>query len=158
MRSVTILLTVALTVSTTMPAQSQGDPLSKADFVLGELQEGLDSTIVRARLGKPDSVVVDSNPFDVGAKLVQWRYRHVTVDFFSTNMVVGLSTRDPVYPTHRGLRVGDPVERLKELYGEPSGSYEDSLDYDDPNERLHVVRITVRNGRVAEIYLGSILD
>ena|SRR2546430_4655843 len=133
-------------------------PLAQPDFALAGIAEETDSAQVQRRLGKPDSVLVDQHPFDVGAKLVTWRYKRLTVDFFSSDRVVGLSTTDPGVRTPRGLRVGDSVVRLKQLYGEPTGSYEDAWDYDDRAEHLHVMRITVRDGHVAAIYLGYLLD
>ena len=140
------------------PALGQALPLTKTDFALGGVAEGTDSATVRRRLGKPDSVLSESNSFDDPSKLITWLYRRLTIDFFSSTKVVGLSTTDSSVRTPRGLRVGDSVTRLKQLYGEPAGSYEDTWDYEDSAQRLHVMRVTVRNGRVAQIYLGYILD
>ena len=133
-------------------------PLAQADFTLGGLTEDTDSAAVRARLGKPDSVFVEGHPFDVDAKLVSWVYPRLTVFFFSMDHVVGIRTRDFRVATQRGLRVGDSVARLRRLYGEPTSSYHDDLDYADSGEHLHVMRVTVRQGHVAEIYVGWILD
>src|SRR2546426_2607601 len=121
-------------------------PLAQADFTLGGLTEDTDSAAVRARFGKPDSVFVESHPFDVDAKLVSWVYHRFTVLFFSMNHVVGIRTRDSRVATQRGLRVGDSVTRLRQLYGEPTFSYHDELDYADSGEHLHVMRVTVRQG------------
>jgi len=139
-------------------ALAQAPALRQADFALGGITQGMDSAAVRRSLGRPDSIVVDDNPFDTGAKLVTWRYRHMTVEFFSTDQVVGVSTTDRAVASPRGLRVGDSVTRLKQLYGEPTGSYENVMDYEDPHGALHVLRVTIHNERVVEIYLGSILD
>ncbi len=137
---------------------SQAPPLSRADFALGGVAEGMDSATVRRRLGKPDSVFAEDNPLDSPSKLITWNYHGLTVDYFSTDHVVGLTTRDSGAVTPRGLRVGQSVARLKQLYGEPSGSYEDVWDYEDPAQRLHVMRVTVLLGRVTMIYLGYIVD
>jgi hypothetical protein len=149
-----------LSVSLLVPARglTQVPPLSKADFALGGVAEGMDSATVRRRLGKPDSIFAEDNSFDSPSKLITWDYGRVTVDFFSTDHVVGLTTTDSGAATPRGLRVGQSVARLKHLYGEPSGSYEDVWDYEDPAQRLHVMRVTIRQGRVTMIYLGYILD
>jgi len=156
MKSAQLLLSFLLLV----PARglTQARPLSKADFALGGVAEGMDSATVRRRLGKPDSIFAEDNALDSPSKLITWDYRRLTVDFFSTDHVVGLTTRDSGTVTPRGLRIGQSVARLKQLYGEPSGSYEDVWDYEDPAQRLHVLRVTVREGRVAMIYLGYILD
>ena len=133
-------------------------PLAQDDFTLGGLAEDTDSAAVRARFGKPDSVFVDNHPFDVDAKLVSWVYPRFTVFFFSMDHVVGIRTRDSRVATQRGLRVGDSVARLRRLYGEPTSSYHDDIEYEDPGEHLHIMRVTVREGHVAEIYVGWILD
>src|SRR5260370_41496628 len=109
-------------------AVGQARPLTKPDFALGGVAEGPDSATVRRRLGRPDSIVAEKNSFDDPSKLITWRYRRLTVDFFSSSHVVGLSTTDSTVTTPRGLRVGDSVTRLKQLYGEPAGSYEDAWD------------------------------
>ncbi len=133
-------------------------PLAQADFTLGGLTEDTDSAAVRARFGKPDSIFVESHPFDISAKLVSWVYPRFTVFFFSIDHVVGIRTRDSRVATQRGLRVGDSVARLRHLYGEPTSFFQDDLDYADSGEHLHVMRVTVRQGHVAEIYVGWILD
>ena len=143
------------------PLESFGQtpqPLTQADFTLGDLTENVDSAAVRARFGRPDSIFVEHHPFDVDAKLVTWVYPRLTLSFFSTDHVVGISTRNPHVSTRRGLRVGDSIARLRQLYGEPTASYQDDLDYADSGEHLNVIRVTVRQGHVAEIYVGWILD
>ncbi len=152
-----LVVAVPLCLAATLVGQV-APPLTQRDFVLGGLEENMDSAVVRHRLGKPDSILVDESPFDVGAKLVTWRYRRVTVDFFASDRVVGLSTTDPSIPTPRGLRVGDSIARMKQLYGEPTGSYADASDYEDPHQHLHLIRVTVHDGHVAAIYLGYLLD
>jgi hypothetical protein len=39
-------------------------------------------------------------------------------------------------------------------------SWREELDwiYEDPRERLHVIRVTVRDGRVQGIYIGTLWD
>src|SRR5258705_3088499 len=156
MRITQLFLSVLLLVPAR--ARTQAPPLSRADFALGGVAEGMDSATVRRRLGKPDSIFAEDNSLDSPSKLITWDYRRLTVDFFSTDHVVGLTTRDSGAVTPRGLRVGQSVARLKQLYGEPSGSYEDVWDYEDPAQRLHVMRITVLQGHVTMSYLGRILD
>jgi len=72
--------------------------------------------------------------------------------------VVGITLTDRTRSTRRGLRVGDSVANLQRLYGEPSGKYEDSWDYQDASNDLHVIRLTVRGDHITAIYLGAILD
>ena len=135
-------------------------PLAGTDFRLGPVPEGTDSLVVRRRLGRPDSVgAADAAP-DATDKLVIWHYPHFRLYFtrLSIHGVIGVEATDSTYATGRGLRVGDSETRLKRLYGEPVGTHENIWDYDDPSARLHVLRLTIRNGRILAIYVGWILD
>jgi len=153
-----LLLASAFVLHAPLHLLGQAPPLSTVDFALGGVSENTDSAAVRRGLGKPDSVLVGASPFDVGAKLVTWRYPRLTVEFFSTDHVVGLSTTDSTVATPRGLRVGDSVTRLKQLYGETTDSCERDCDYEDPAQHLHVMSVRIRNGRVSQLYLGYLLD
>jgi hypothetical protein len=148
-----------LTLLTPAPVAGQTiPPLTKADFVLGGLTRGMDSALVRQRLGNPDSISIDPHPFDVGAQLVAWHYPGLTVEFFATDHIVGTSTRASSTATRRGLHVGDSIPRLKQLYGEPTDSVANDYDYEDSDDSHLVMRITTRRGRIVEIYLGAIID
>lgn len=65
-----------------------------------------DSNLVRRRLGAPDSVAKEA-----------WYYRDLTVYYLEGARVEQILLRTPRYATIRGLRVGDPVTKAKELYG-----------------------------------------
>jgi hypothetical protein len=56
------------------------------------------------------------------------------------------------------LAVGDSVERVIALYGQPSEIMDADWVYEDPRERLHVISVTIREGRVARIFVGSLWD
>ena len=132
-------------------------PLGERDFAVGELHEGLDTAAVRRLLGAPDSVKVEDNPYDPGGKPRTWRYRDVTIEL-ADETVYGIALDGPGVATARGLRVGDPADRVRALYGAVAADGDD-WEYTDPaNPGMHVVRVTVKGGRVAAIYVGSILD
>jgi hypothetical protein len=130
------------------------------DFRLGPVPEGTDSLIVRHRIGRPDSISTEAAAPDVSAKLHVWHYHHFRLYFTEQSIhgVMAVETTDATYATNRGLRVGDSASRLKKLYGKPVGTYENTWDYDDPTTHLHVLRFTIRNGRVKAIYVGWIID
>ncbi len=130
---------------------AQGAPplFGPADLSLGGIFAETDSGAVRHRFGTPDSILVEDD------RLLTWVYPRFSVLFFSTDHVVGVGTRDSSITTPRGLRVGDSVARLRQLYGEPREVYERVWEYRDPNPReQRVLRITLRQGRVGEIYVG----
>jgi hypothetical protein len=132
-------------------------PLSKADFSLAGVNVGADSSAVRRGLGQPDSVRFDPNPFSPKAKSVVWVYRRYTILFYTTEHVAGVRIRDASVATRRGLRLGDSVARLKELYGEPTGAYQESVEYQDPKQKFEVLRVVLKDGRVEDIYIGALL-
>jgi hypothetical protein len=122
---------------------------------LGGIFAEADSAVVRHRFGKPDSIVVEDDPSHPGTTLMTWVYPRFAILFFSTDHVVGVGTRDSSITTPRGLRVGDSVARLRQLYGEPREVYEGVWEYRDPNPReQRVLHITLRQGRVGDIYVG----
>jgi hypothetical protein len=133
-------------------------PLDSVDFAIGHVCPGLDSVVVGAMLGHPDSVSLSNHPYYTGAKLVRWHYRDLVVHFFATGTIVGITLTTPSPATSRGLHVGDSIARVRALYGEPSSVYLDQWDYVDSTHNRRVVRITLRGGLVSAIYLGWLRD
>lgn len=134
-------------------------PLSAADFTISGAADQTDSARVRELLGSPDSVRTEDNPFNPGDTLVTWHYPGMSVAI-GDGKVYGFALTGPGAETPRGLRVGDTAERVRELYGAPGGTYENSWDYPDPADGsgLHVIRVEVENGRVTHIWVGWLLD
>jgi len=156
MRSLCLILLLifsACGTSTRPPAE-----LSTEDFRVGNLFEGKDSLFVRSEFGQPDSLRVTENSLDSGTYLVFWHYPGLTVDFAASGTIHGLTLRSPQYDTYRGLRVGESVERVIELYGQPSHTYMDEWEYVDPNNELHVIRVMTRENAVREIFVGWLYD
>jgi hypothetical protein len=137
-----------------------GVPVSKLtpeDFVIAGVSEGMDAAAVRKTVGKPQSIRTSKNPFDPASKLMDWHYDSLSVAFVD-GTVNATTLTAPNRATKRGLRVGDSAEKLRGLYGEPDGKYQADWEYVDPKEETHVLRITVKNGRVTRILAGRILD
>jgi hypothetical protein len=132
-------------------------PLDSTDFVLAGLTEGGDSTSVLARLGRPDSVTVDKNPYDTGGHLPTWHYRGLDVDFIEA-AIQGFEITGPQIRTARAIGVGDTEERLITAYGEPNSRLDDLWSYDDPRHDLHTIAFTIRTGRIVKIFIGTVLD
>ena len=142
----------------TAGASGQVAPITERDYFLPDLAENLDSSEVRRWFGAPDSVLIKPHPFDASAKRASWFYRHFSVLFTSAGRIDGKWLRDSTLATRRGLRVGDSADRVRALYGEPTGIYQGTWEYQSKDENLHAVRLEIRDGRVAAIYLGWLLD
>ncbi|HEX9084057.1 MAG TPA: hypothetical protein VF836_04910, partial [Gemmatimonadaceae bacterium] len=131
--------------------------IDSTDFVVDGLSQDSDSAAVVARLGRPDSVSVEDNPYDTGMKLPTWHYRALEVNFITTT-VQSFEIIGPEVPTARGVRVGDTVERLRAAYGEPDSHDDDDWSYADSKQELHEIAFTIRNGRIAKVFIGTVLD
>ena len=70
----------------------------------------------------------------------------------------GLTLLDSTRATHRGLRVGDRTARVRELYGPSSVLPDGTLEYGWAPVYQRVIRITLQNGRIAQIFVGFLLD
>ena len=134
-------------------AQRNARPIVEADAMMFVLSLGMDTAEVRLRLGAPDSARTweGSGPKNRS----NWRYGGVSLLFDLNGLREGAALIDSSVATPRGLRVGQPIERLLELYGnptveEPTGGwrYESST-----NSRL-VMRVLMEHDRITWIYIG----
>lgn len=66
--------------------------------------------------------------------------------------VYSVNVNSPNYPTPRGLKVGDSVSRLKELYGEPDNK-SDSTHWGYNYDGYELFSIVLKNNKVAEIQI-----
>ena len=135
------------------PASAQL-PLIPEDFVVAGVRDGLDSASVRRRLGAPDSVSLAGDPGAPGHNIVHWHYRAFSVAL--TARVIGTNIAVRGVSTHRGLRVGDSLERVRLLYGPPGEQGGTDWWYRDPTDStgLRVILIDTMGQRVASIYVG----
>jgi hypothetical protein len=135
-------------------------PIGPADFTVAGVSDVMDSAAVRRAKGAPDSVWVEQT--DDGSQLTRWRYTGMLVTFGSDSTVSSVEILGREVITPRGLRVGDPVSRVRALYGVPRDSIGGAWEYDDDSlgrwSSTHVMRIAIRAERVASMYVGWIAD
>jgi len=152
-------LALALAYSAAVEAQHQGaTPLQPDDFTMAGLAEGMPSAGVRALLGAPQSVAGSGDLRDKESKLVSWRYKDLTVLLGSRDEVRGAWLSGASLATKRGLPVGDSRERVGQLYGTPAAGDDKMVEYADPNERSHVIRVVFKRERIETIFVGWVLD
>lgn len=156
------LVALALCFCAATDVSAQARRLEPADFVVAGIPENYpdldvetDTARIRQAWGRP--IAIHLNETKPGDTLTTWEYDGVMVTFGYISRL-GITLTSPRIATQRGLRVGDCEQRVRALYGLPS--WREDLDwiYEDPRERLNVIRVTVRNGRVKEIYIGSLWD
>ena len=156
------LVVVALCSYAGADAFAQARPLTSADFVVAGIPDdypyldiAVDTACIRKILGAPRAV--GYHEMQPGDTLTTWQYQDLTVTFGSISRL-GITLTSPRIATHRGLRVGDPERRLRSLYGPPAWQQDSEWIYEDPRERLHVIQVTVEDGVVREIFVGSLWD
>lgn len=143
-------------------AVPQARPLQPADFNVANIPDNFpdvdietDTSRIRRILGPPHAIRrFEFQPVDT---LTTWEYDGLSVTFGSIGRS-DITLTSPRIATHRGLRVGDTEMRARMLYGTPSESSDDQWTYEDPREHLHAIIVTVREGRVVQIFVGSIWD
>jgi len=148
-----LLIGVLVSAPCAEPASAQA-PLGPEDFVVARVRDGLDSASVRRRLGTPDSVSFVGDPGTPGHDIAHWHYRGFSVAL--TARVIGTNIVMRGVSTHRGLRVGDSLARVQQLYGPPGEQDGTDWWYCDPADptRLHVMLIDTMGQRVTSIYVG----
>jgi hypothetical protein len=142
----------------TAPTVPPGGTLVAADFVVAGMTEQQDSAAMVRLLGKPDSVTHAANPFDPGSSVATAHYPALLVTLVD-GQVLGFTLTGPAIPTARGLRVGDAQARVQTLYG-VGWHNENDVEYADADEPsgLHVIRAMLAQGKVTQIYVGTVLD
>lgn len=96
------------------PDQSvpQGSDLSPDDFKLAGFRPFDQRTDVEKALGRPEKVETTNN----GWLLETLYYNDVNMTFYLGG-AVSITATSPKYPSARGIRVGDPVEKVFQAYG-----------------------------------------
>ncbi len=153
-----VVAAVLLLVAKVTTAGSETPPLSRMDFVVAGLVEGMNSSAAERVMGRPDSVKAIDDFRDPGAKLISWVYRDLVVMLGSSDRLRGVLITGRRVPTARGLRVGDRRERVAELYGVPIHQDARVAEYADPDQQLHGITVLFRGAVVTEIFIGWAID
>ncbi len=166
----TVLL--AACIASAIPSHAQGiRPLEPKDFVVAGISENMNSSAVRKILGKPITARSWANPVDYTDQFVEWSFEGITVVFNSSYEVYAITITTTRFTTQRGLKVGDPVVRIRQLYGEATTVDESEADsegplappkvrwnYRDPTSKTRLLSVVVQSARVYTISLGGALD
>ena len=111
------LLLVAICAFTFRMCGTDPQPLQLHDLTIPGLASDADTARVRAVFGEPQQVR-DSTIEGEGIPLLVWVYSDVVFDFASGGEVFRTRFVGPSLATRRGLRVGDSVDRVRDLYGQ----------------------------------------
>lgn len=137
-------------------------PLRAPDFVVGGISDRVDSAQVRRLLGAPDSITTADHPYDASGKLIDWWYPQFRILYNGGEKVGAVWVLGSRAPTHRGLRVGDPRNRVRALYGTPASvdTASNAWVYHDADHasEMHLMKVFFRGDRVVSIFMGWVLD
>jgi hypothetical protein len=157
MRRFVALLAATLVFSVNVMAEGLNQ-LGEEDFTVAGISIGTDSAFAQRTLGKPHDVSSYVYTNDTSAKYSIWKYAGLLVHVGEDRTIFGITVQTAKFPTSRGLKVGDSIEKLVKLYGKPSGTYQSDWDYELPSNDLEVMRVTVGNNKITGIYIGSLSD
>ena len=157
----TLLLVPALLILPSASARAQA-PIDERDLAVAGLSPGSDSNSVIARLGRPDSVTAEQDPIDADGSIHHWHYPGLVVTCYSPNEVSAFVLLTPARSTSRGLRVGESVAKVRRLYGSPTETEHDTASelwtFEQPSKPLYVVAVTIRAGKVEQVFVGTVRD
>jgi hypothetical protein len=144
------------------PARAQApDTLADADLSVAGISYGSDSSEVLRVLGPP---IGGNTQSDSLRSLGIWRYDGLLVSFKGSSKVSVIRILSPRYATHRGLRVGDVVSRVNELYGRPCRDRRPCYGvgacyrYCRTLGSKRGVAMQIKGDRVDVIYIGLVID
>jgi len=129
-------------------------------LVVAGLGPATDSTQAVRALGAPRSTRAYRLYNDGELPVVDWEFHDLTLTFRSGSLFMARITGRSV-PTRRGLRIGDPAERVVELYAWPRQSHSDATRWlfarstAPSNWQGMVVRLG--GGVVKEIIVGTVI-
>lgn len=153
---------LAIGLMAVVGAVSPPAALTEADLGIGGMKWIPDTGDARRVLGPPSTIKsylarID----DEDLHLTDWVYPGLRLIFSQNGKLRWARVTDRTWPTHRGLRVGDPVASITALYGPPlnvsANEYVYNLPGDDGPSRLGLFAAFER-GRVTAMGIGLIVE
>lgn len=132
--------------------------LSGEDLVLRTLTHNAGPKQLRAELGKP-LAVSDEPPYhdettDKDLPLRIWTYDGLTIHLLD-GRIAQISSTSPKWRTSKGLRVGDGLSRVLELYGKPDDLRDGALVYCwEPDSSFCPLRVSISSANT----VGTIVN
>ena len=159
MRSLLLTALLALAVLGVLRAQGP-DTLTAGDLMVAGVPDGADSGVIRRLLGRPDSITHFDHPDDDGIRATLWYYRAGVVTLGNHGERYLITIRTEAWRTKRGVSVGDPEARVRQVYGSPMYEEARHLLYACSNgvSETRGIDFTLENGRVVKIEVGNVIS
>jgi hypothetical protein len=138
------------------PMTASSPPLEPEDFVMAGLPPDADSAEIRLSFGEPDSIVIADNPYDAFTPIESWHYADFIIRYEGNALPSSFLLTGAGETTLRGVRVGDPGERVLRMYGAPTYRQDPVWSYVDPidDEAAQVLEFLVEDDTVTRIHIG----
>jgi hypothetical protein len=125
------------TASQTMPPEQR--PLTEIDLTINGVRADTSEAKVLKGFGKPRRIKKGGWDDCVGGYDRDLYYDGLSIDLLSDEKgrnfaVVGLDLTSDKWTVDPGLRVGDPISKVRELYGEPNSDDKERLYYVSKND------------------------
>lgn len=151
-----------------LPPTDAPEPLNASDFVLAKIRLQMTRDEVLRTLGAPLDKIVDEDPSlhnpDYTCYYETWSYPQLKIIFLTsaanddpmpeTGLVFAIEATSPKYATPRGIKVGDPKDKLFKEYGKPIVS-EGFYSYEDD---MSTLSFTIEDGMINCITVYLLLD
>ena len=111
--------------------------LTEVDLSVGGMKWVPDTADARRTLGPPSSVKAYVTRIDdEDLHLTDWFYPGLRLIFSQNGKLRWARVTGHGWPTHRGLRVGDSVDRVVALYGAPRNRSDNEYSYQLPGDSV----------------------
>ena len=158
-----LFMTILTDCSLNEKSTNDEDPktvLTQDDFIPVGSSPIVDTTTVLGTIGRPDSIaVIDSSDRFAYTGYSTWFYTDHHLYFDSNKTLIGIKIIQPEVASYRGLRVGDAINRVRELYGRSNQDYDlpyQSLIYRSDNSNSMGIFIQLDDRVVSSIYIGRL--
>lgn len=117
----------------------------RLDMTYDEMKKAMKSKLVKEESDEYEGLVAKTLFFEDDTQI-----------YVVDNSVYSINVTSADYPTPRGLKVGDTVKRLTELYGEPPNK-EDENHWGYTYDGYELFTIVIKNGKITEIQIDVAL-
>lgn len=142
-------------LSTVQTAQTSSE-LGLDDLKLAGIKVYDPEDRVRCVLGKPEKT--ETIKIEVADKECnKLYYQGLIVELLKGTGVARITTQSAKYPTVRGLKVGDTIEKVYELYGQPKSNDNNEIYYSFGKDDFDVFMVRLNDGKVnlVSVYLTN---
>lgn len=145
---------VAMSTRTTKESYGKGiddkNAITLDDLQLGKIKLDMSyEELLKAMQLKPEKEVMDEYE---GLEAKTLFFNDNTQILIVDNVVYSINVTSSEYQTPRGLKTGDSVKRLKELYGEPANK-EDESHWGYTYDGYELFTVVIENDKVVEIQI-----